>query len=652
MSGFENISIPWPGWKIVKELGEGGFGKVYEIERTQYGITDNDALKIIRIPKDRRQYDEVAYRLTSEDEESIRAVFSDQKDKVIHEIRAMQQLKAADNIVGIKDWSVSKLDDGYSWEIYIRMDVMTPLVQYVKKNKGLEEEEVIKLGEDICKALKQCEKENIVHRDIKPDNIMVSESGKFMLGDFGIARYLENDTTMTGIGTKPYMAPEIANYKKAGKTVDLYSLGMVLYEMLNNCRPPFINANGKYSALERENAIQRRIRGEELPEPANGSDELKKIVLKACDPEPSKRYKTAAAMLKAFEDMKIREQRETVPEQNVYRYADELDYEYERKDDVRPDEALSQEDIEKTLLGDSRTEEPAAEDPKPAAAAVAPKKKTHSNKKTGSIIIIIACIVVAVLLIGAVCAIGYMGIAKKKELVLSSLQGEWIYSYTEKYERYDDPKGESYNADAELDSYISVNEDGDVVIYVDNCTCRGKLEVSDRILITDYTIDGQSDDMDQIIDGGLSYRENSDGDIVGLSWSYWEGDRVDFHYYKKGHIKTDDENETEDNKSGNTQEIPDNFSAEDLIGQWGEPKGHGILVDLKENGELAAYVYNDNGELEHYKDGSWSIADDKEVYMNIGGEELYLVPDFSNSNYEVLKGSRTFVRTDKGDLPE
>ena len=51
MDNFENVRIPWPGWKAIKELGEGGYGKVYEIERTQHGITERDALKIIRIPK-------------------------------------------------------------------------------------------------------------------------------------------------------------------------------------------------------------------------------------------------------------------------------------------------------------------------------------------------------------------------------------------------------------------------------------------------------------------------------------------------------------------------------------------------------------------------------------------------------------------------
>ena len=299
MGMFENVRIPWPGWKVVKELGEGSYGKVYEIERTQHGITDRDALKIIRIPKTHQQYEELAYRMTDDDEEAINAVFAEQKDKVIDEISAMQKLKSSDNIVSIKDWSVEKLDDGYSWEIYIRMDVLTPLIQYVK-GRNPSEDEVIRLGEDICKALIRCEEENIVHRDIKPDNIMVSEEGKFMLTDFGIARYLTDETTMTGIGSKPYMAPEVANYQKSNKTVDLYSLGLVMYELLNNFRPPFVNANGKYSALEKEAAIQRRMRGEKLPMPPGGSEDLKKVVLMACATEPSKRFGSASAMLNAL----------------------------------------------------------------------------------------------------------------------------------------------------------------------------------------------------------------------------------------------------------------------------------------------------------------------------------------------------------------
>ena len=357
MDNFENVRIPWPGWKAIKELGEGGYGKVYEIERTQHGITERDALKIIRIPKNRQQYDELAYRMTSEDNESIDLVFSEQKDKVIDEIRAMQMLKASDNIVSIKDWSVEKLDDGYSWEIFIRMDVLTPLIRHIKGRK-LEDEEVIRLGEDICKALIQCEEENIVHRDIKPDNIMVSPSGKFMLTDFGIARYLVNETTMTGIGSKPYMAPEVANYQKSNKTVDLYSLGLVLYELLNNNRPPFVNTVGKYSALDKEAAIQRRIKGEELPEPACGSDELKRIVLKAASPDPSMRYQTAQEMLSDLENIKNRPHEE--PKKEII-----------SQEDGQPEEpaavaALDEEATEASLSPEENAETEVVEETVPA----------------------------------------------------------------------------------------------------------------------------------------------------------------------------------------------------------------------------------------------------------------------------------------------
>ena len=310
---IDNVRNSWKDWKVIKELGEGSYGKVYEIERTQHGITERDALKIIRIPKNHQQYEELAYRMTDDDEEAINAMFAEQKDKVINEIRAMQQLKSSDNIVSIKDWGVEKLEDGYSWEIYIRMDVLTPLIQYVK-GRTPSEDEVIRLGEDICRALIRCEEENIVHRDIKPDNIMVSEEGKFMLTDFGIARYLTDETTMTGIGSKPYMAPEIANYQKSNKTVDLYSLGLVMYELLNNFRPPFVNANGKYGALDKEAAIQRRMRGEKLPMPFRGSEDLKLFVLMASYPDPSKRFESASAMLNALRNIK-RDKKTPKPEE-------------------------------------------------------------------------------------------------------------------------------------------------------------------------------------------------------------------------------------------------------------------------------------------------------------------------------------------------
>ena len=499
MDNFENVRIPWPGWKAIKELGEGGYGKVYEIERTQHGITERDALKIIRIPKNRQQYDELAYRMTSEDNESIDLVFSEQKDKVIDEIRAMQMLKASDNIVSIKDWSVEKLDDGYSWEIFIRMDVLTPLIRHIKGRK-LEDEEVIRLGEDICKALIQCEEENIVHRDIKPDNIMVSPNGKFMLTDFGIARYLADETTMTGIGSKPYMAPEVANYQKSNKTVDLYSLGLVLYELLNNNRPPFVNTVGKYSALDKEAAIQRRIKGEELPEPAYGSDDLKKVVLKAAAPDPSMRYQTAQEMLSDLEIIKNRPHEEAAPKENaqaetveeitpVIEVETETVVEKASADEdsktATVEKVTADEDSETAVIDDDVTEKAAEtapvvinpdEEPEPAVEVLASKrgkvgKGIAAMKNSKNIIKIIAlcgvAIIVAIIVITSVIPQFNPKVRKAyKDLKTAASETNW--------ETY------SLNSAGDMaymvvDKEVAEESDGEVEILVDFYTKKATL---------------------------------------------------------------------------------------------------------------------------------------------------------------------------------
>ena len=81
---------------------------------------------------------------------------------------------------------------------------------------------------------------HVVHRDIKPENIFVSATGDFKLGDFGIARTIEKTTFgMSKKGTYPYMAPEIYQGKESDILVDMYSLGLVMYRMLNDNRLPF-----------------------------------------------------------------------------------------------------------------------------------------------------------------------------------------------------------------------------------------------------------------------------------------------------------------------------------------------------------------------------------------------------------------------------
>lgn len=118
------------------------------------------------------------------------------------------------------------------WDIYIRMELLIPLNSYICDNILLEQD-VIKLGVDICTALELCAKRNVIHRDIKPENIFINQFGDFKLGDFGIARKLENVTGgFSQKGTYSYMAPEIEKGIQYDATVDLYSLGLVMYRFM------------------------------------------------------------------------------------------------------------------------------------------------------------------------------------------------------------------------------------------------------------------------------------------------------------------------------------------------------------------------------------------------------------------------------------
>lgn len=177
------------------------------------------------------------------------------------------------------------------------MELLTPLSTYIA-DKTLSEEEVIKLGTDICTALELCARRNIIHRDIKPENIFVNQFGDFKLGDFGIARKLENMTgVMSQKGTYSYMAPEIEKGEQYDATVDLYSLGLVLYRFTNKNRLPFLYTERQLlSPSERMESVRRRMSGEPLPAPCDASPMMAKIILCACQPNPADRFSIAAPL--------------------------------------------------------------------------------------------------------------------------------------------------------------------------------------------------------------------------------------------------------------------------------------------------------------------------------------------------------------------
>ena len=305
MENFENIRLPWRDWKIVKDLGGGAYGRVYEIERTISGIQEKAALKIVSRPKNKDEIE--SYYNEGYSKADLIASYESEIQNYVQEYKLMKELQGESNIVSCDDFTMVPHEDGIGGDIFIRMELLTSL-QQILRERSLSEQEIIKLGKDISHALVLCKSKNIIHRDIKPANIMVSQFGNYKLGDFGVSKIMDHATFATSMGTPEYQAPEIVHMERYGQAADIYSLGITLYWLLNNRRMPFINANQQITLVVKNEAMDRRYRGEKLPAPKNGSTKLKKIVLKACEYHPENRYASAQEMydaLDALENGKI-----------------------------------------------------------------------------------------------------------------------------------------------------------------------------------------------------------------------------------------------------------------------------------------------------------------------------------------------------------
>ena len=239
------------------------------------------------------------------DDQAARQYFQNLVEECIQEISTMEYFRGNSYIVSVEDFKVMEYLDAIGWEISIRMEYLTSFMDCCAE-KQLTENEVIQLGLDLSKALEYCRKLNIIHRDIKPENIFVSRFGDFKLGDFGIARELER--TMSGFskkGTYSYMAPEMYKGEKYDSGVDIYSLGIVLYKLMNHNRLPFMNLEKQFITYrDKENALTRRMSGEQMEPPAEAGRLFAQIILKACAFDPAKRYQTPEEFYRDLDDLK------------------------------------------------------------------------------------------------------------------------------------------------------------------------------------------------------------------------------------------------------------------------------------------------------------------------------------------------------------
>ncbi len=308
MADIMSFSPLWGEWHIRELVGRGSFGAVYKAEKTEYGNTYTSAIKHLSIPPQNMTKEMLVSEGIATDDKTLSLYCDTLRDRMINEINFCYTLRGNTNIVSYEDHCIIPKSSGIGYDIFIRMELLTALPKYLSEH-NMNEREVIKLGIELCEALNVLHMNHIIHRDIKPANIFVNSRGVFKLGDFGESKVLSNSSMgMTIRGTYAYISPEISKGEGGNITADIYSLGLVMYRLLNGNRAPFLPVAGQpVDSVAAEKANIRRLKGEPLPAPAFCTDPmLSNVVLKACEFRKESRWQTPDEMKKALEAIRDR----------------------------------------------------------------------------------------------------------------------------------------------------------------------------------------------------------------------------------------------------------------------------------------------------------------------------------------------------------
>ncbi|MEQ2710790.1 Stk1 family PASTA domain-containing Ser/Thr kinase [Anaerostipes amylophilus] len=263
-------------YEVLKRVGSGGMADVYMAK--DHKLNRNVAVKVLK-----SEY--------VEDEKFLK--------KFETEAQAVARLSHP-NIVNIYDVG---MEDGINYIVMELAEGIT-LKEYIRKKGYLSPKETVEISTQIASAISHAHKNHIIHRDIKPQNILVSDTGIIKVTDFGIAKATSSNTvtsTATAMGSVHYISPEQAKGRFCDEKSDIYSLGITMYEMVTG-HVPFDHENGVTIALmhlQNEITPPSQIR-DGIP------DSLEKIILKCTMKKPEERYQTAddliADLRLVFED--------------------------------------------------------------------------------------------------------------------------------------------------------------------------------------------------------------------------------------------------------------------------------------------------------------------------------------------------------------
>ena len=260
-------------YEILEKIGTGGMAVVYKARCHRL-----NRLVAIKILKDELAGDEDFRRRFHTESQAV-AMLSHPNIMAVYDVSK----------TGNVDYIVMELLEGIT------------LKQYINRKGLLSWKESLHFAMQICKAIMHAHSKGVIHRDIKPQNIMILKDGSIKVADFGIARLISTQSTLTqeSLGSVHYISPEQAKGGHVDARTDIYSLGVVLYEMLTS-QLPFVGDSPVSVAIQHISAIPLMPR-DINPDIPNGIED---ITMHAMEPALNKRYTTADEMLRDLEEFR------------------------------------------------------------------------------------------------------------------------------------------------------------------------------------------------------------------------------------------------------------------------------------------------------------------------------------------------------------
>lgn len=247
---------------------------------------DKYIVKIISIPSSQKQLDALLLTKAYKDADAAAVYFKELAEDTVKEARLLQQLAKLEGFLSYEGWQIVPMDGNETgYDIYLLGSYKRSLESHLRRN-AMTHLGAVNLGIDLCTALSLCRRAGFIYTDLKPGNIFLSGQQEYRIGDLGFARLSAMKyTSMPANYISRFTPPELHDpIATLNPTVDTYALGMILYMIYNNGHIPF------------ETKAPMMI----LPSPLNADYEMAEIILKACDPNPRKRYQTPVEMGKAL----------------------------------------------------------------------------------------------------------------------------------------------------------------------------------------------------------------------------------------------------------------------------------------------------------------------------------------------------------------